>query len=54
LTEVLEQKGIYTSGISVTDIKKIGTRKYEFHISYYLNTEGMEDKEFQILLVFEA
>ena len=46
--------GIYTSEISVTDIKRIGTRKNEFTISYYLNTEGMENKEFQILLVFEA
>ncbi len=54
LAAVLEQKGIYTSGISVTDIKKIETKKYEFDISYYLNTEGMEDKQFQIILEFEV
>ena len=53
LIDVLEQKGIYTSGTSVTDIKKVGTKKYKFDVSYYLNTEGMEDKEFQIQLEFE-
>ena len=29
------------------------TKRYEFDISYYLNKEGMEDKEFQILLEIE-
>ncbi len=53
LIDVLEQKGIYTSGTIVNDIKKIGTKKYEFDVMYYLNTEGMEDKEFQILLEIE-
>ena len=53
LIDVLEQKGIYTSGTIVNDIKKIGTKKYEFDVMYYLNKEGMEDKEFQILLEIE-
>lgn len=53
LIKELEQKGIYTSGTSVTDIKTTGTKKYKFDVSYYLNKEGMEDKEFQIQLEFE-
>ncbi len=53
LIDVLEQKGIYSSGTSISDIKKIGTKKYEFDVSYYLNKEGMEDKEHQIVLEFE-
>ena len=52
LIEVLEQKGIYASGTIINDIKKIGPKKYDFDVSYYLNAEGMEHKEFQIHLEF--
>ncbi|MBO6183613.1 MAG: hypothetical protein J6O88_02835 [Chryseobacterium sp.] len=53
LIKELEQKDIYVSGTSVTDIKQIGTRKYQFDVTYYLSKEGMEDKDFQIQLEFE-
>ncbi len=53
LIKELEQKGIYTSGTSTSDIKKIGTKKYECSIIYYLNKEGQEDKEIQMQLEFE-
>ena len=49
----LADKKIYAAWIHITEVKKIGKRKYKFYIEGNLNIEGRQEEEFKTVIEIE-
>ncbi|UTC44735.1 hypothetical protein [Treponema sp. OMZ 857] len=49
----LADKQIYAAWIHITEVKKIGKRKYKFYIEGNLNIEGRQEEEFKTVIEIE-